>query len=87
MLKRLLPLLLFACGFGHPLSVTAANGGAAVGNTPPPATVQVTEYYNADLRHYFITASPTEAAALAASNWSDVATRRVPTGRPWTRCV
>ena len=49
------------------------DAGAAVASTPPATlnppsgTVPVIEYYNAALDHYFITASPAEAAQLDAA--------------------
>ncbi len=63
MLKRFLSLLLALlalAGGSIPFGAAAASLPAAA----PPTTVQVAEYYNANLGHYFVTGNPAEMAAL-----------------------
>jgi YVTN family beta-propeller protein len=47
-------------------SLTVVDGGGAPPPPPPAAPVQVVEFYNAALDHYFITWVPDEIAALDA---------------------
>jgi hypothetical protein len=64
-----------AAARGQLLSVDHIDGGLddrktlyvdPSGPLPPPVPVDTVEYYNAALRHYFITAFPDEAASLDA---------------------
>src|SRR5437764_10126644 len=61
MIKRFLTLALFACGACHLPSVVATSIGAGAVQLTP---VTISEFYNATLDHYFITADSAEAAAL-----------------------
>jgi len=63
MLKRLLSLLLVLLAFAGnwiPFEASADASSAAASST----TVQVIEYYNAELGHFFITGDPEEMAVL-----------------------
>ena len=56
------------CGQAHLCGSGLLDTGSAIastlpgGSTPPPGAVEVVEYYNAYLDHYFITAVPAEIA-------------------------
>jgi serine protease len=60
------------CGTGNLCGTGMLDAGAAVASTIPatgdlpPGSIPVVEYYNADLDHYFITASTAEMDALDA---------------------
>ncbi len=63
MLNRLLSIFLLGwalLGGSGPVMATPPQPSAA----PPATTVPIVEYYNANLRHYFITGNPAEMAAL-----------------------
>jgi hypothetical protein len=61
------------CGTGNLCGIGMLDAGAAVASTIPaadnlpPGSVPVVEYYNAELDHYFITASAAEMDALDAN--------------------
>jgi serine protease len=54
------------CGAGM-LDAGAAVGSAIPGSGAPPGAVKVVEYYRGDLDHYFISADPSEIAAIDAN--------------------